>query len=184
MADRSHIEDVVRQMLASPQGLLGRQFFPLLGAGRNDTGRVPACLLQHTTDATATTATFYILGTDAPFTAVFETTAHNAGNMRATGFPGRIYIADPGGYDVKWGTEWSTNGTGIRQTELYKNGAKVLPEGTSSQVALTGASTMVRGGCDLKLAADDYLEIRIFQNSGGNLDMLNAHFSATLSANL
>ena len=66
--------------------------------------------------------------------------------------------------------EFSSSGTGVRYTSLYKNGSQfaiIAWEGSPSG----SNSTIIYGGTSIDLKAGDYLEFYAYQSSGGNLDI-------------
>lgn len=75
-----------------------------------------------------------------------------------------------GKYTVKSLIEFSANATGQRAVTLYKNGSAYAELGNIPQ-ATAGASARVGGSTDIDLVAGDYLEIFVFQNSGGSLSI-------------
>ena len=64
---------------------------------------------------------------------------------------------------------WETNATGQRQFIFYKNGTR-LATGYDSITDSDGYATLTRTYV-LNLAAGDYVEVRGYQSSGGNLDI-------------
>ena len=79
----------------------------------------------------------------------------------------RITIKTPGKYSVMGQYEWASNSTGKRIIDIMKNSvvlgkANYLASG-NSQHTISFVSDFV---------VDDFLELRVFQNSGGSLDFL------------
>jgi len=80
----------------------------------------------------------------------------------------RITIQTPGKYSVMAQFEWTSNSSGKRIIDIFKNGSAVgkanyLASGNSQHtISFVGA-----------LVEDDILEVRVFQDSGGSLDFLD-----------
>lgn len=71
---------------------------------------------------------------------------------------------------------WNPNGSGVRQLMLAKNGSATL-EGRASTTIGAGTSTNHEHGARsavLDVVATNYFEILGFQNSGGNLALLDS----------
>lgn len=80
----------------------------------------------------------------------------------------RITIKTPGKYSIMAQFEWASNSTGKRIIDIMKNSvvlgkANYLASGSSQHTISFVGSFVV----------DDILEVRVFQDSGGNLDFLN-----------
>lgn len=84
--------------------------------------------------------------------------------------PGRLTCNTEGKYFVKFGGAFTTNGTGVRQIKLRKNGTINIDLASFNAVAAHftwfGAST------DVQLSVGDYVEAVVFQTSGGALDLM------------
>lgn len=66
---------------------------------------------------------------------------------------------------------WGSSASGIRQVFFLKNGTAIATiESTTSSSGFVEQSPSIT----VSLSAADYLEIRVWQNSGGNLDVRNA----------
>lgn len=174
----TRVEEIVRQMLASPQGLLGRQFFPMLGAGRNETGRVPRCVVYRGSNQTLTTATL----TAIQFSTASVDTSPGA-QMWASTANTRLTIREPGSYLLLGSLQFAANVTGVRAIYIRYNGSTIL--GTATQDATSGgASTDML--CHVptlsNFGAGDYLELVGFQSSGGDLAVVSASSAPFLSA--
>lgn len=104
--------------------------------------------------------------------AVHDVTSNNsrlkipASGSGAAGAPKSI----SGFYTISAGVEFASNGAGLRQLKILKNGATVLaydnrtpvPGGFPTRLSLTHQALLVEG---------DYIEVVVYQNSGGNLDV-------------
>lgn len=73
------------------------------------------------------------------------------------------------------GVSWSGNSTGLRYLEFYKNGGGVPPAGSVAQgiPANTNYNAVNCTGGVMSVSAGDYFELRVLQNSGGSLNVLN-----------
>lgn len=82
----------------------------------------------------------------------------------------RLTCKTAGKYLIGGVVRWSPNATGIRSARIYLNGATVIAEVTD--VNAGGADDIA---LDVQtvydLAANDYVELQAFQNSGGNLNV-------------
>ena len=118
------------------------------------------CSLTRTTDLTVSDSTWTTVGynTENWDTNTFHDNSTN--NSRIT-----IPSGKGGKYEIFVNIIFANNTTGERQIRLLKNGSETLrtyglkPNGTSSYLLFTNES----------LIATDYIEIQIFQSSGGNL---------------
>lgn len=79
----------------------------------------------------------------------------------------------PTGYDGLWHFEgavyFAPNATGIRQLDIYKNDAAVNVYVSGTPHASFGTTLHI--SADLDLVAGDKIEINVYQNSGGNLNI-------------
>ena len=79
----------------------------------------------------------------------------------------RLTAQTPGLYEIKGQYNFGTNGTGQRQVAIFKNGAPQCYESTNALAA--SQSTLLSLSKDLYLAAGDYVEFQVQQNSGGTI---------------
>lgn len=118
----------------------------------------PQCSFGHSTTQNAGDATWVTLSgnTENYDTAAMHSTSTN--NSRAT-------IVTAGKYLFTVIAEVSAHATGHRSMRLLVNGSTdyVL----ENRVAVTGAATRLNGTRTLVLAAGDYVEAQVWQNSGG-----------------
>lgn len=83
--------------------------------------------------------------------------------------PSRYTCQVPGVYSVKGGGGWATSASGSgRGASIYKNGA-IYTDGGSAVVGNSGVAHVTPAGTDVVLAAGDYIELFVWQNSGGSL---------------
>ena len=83
---------------------------------------------------------------------------------------GRFTPTEPGVYFVSASVEFAANTTGVRWCRVYKNDT-VEVHGAVHNAAATGASDCVVVGFVEMNGTTDYIEIWMYQNSGGNLNM-------------
>lgn len=74
---------------------------------------------------------------------------------------------------------FAANATGYRQVRIILNGATVLASATVASIG-AGASTEVPISVHVDLAAGDYVELVVFQDSGGALDVSYAQLIGSL----
>jgi hypothetical protein len=84
----------------------------------------------------------------------------------------RITVPSTGYYLITWFVPWQYNSTGRRVQNLFKNGNGIAAyplgaDGASSYAANAAGRSLV-----LYLTASDYLEVNVYQNSGGALNAL------------
>lgn len=88
----------------------------------------------------------------------------------------RITFTTAGKYAVSSYVQFASNGAGERYTDIRLNGTTVIA--TDSRMAITGGD--ISGNTlsfDYAFSAADYVEVRVFQTSGGSL-AVTARFSA------
>lgn len=98
----------------------------------------------------------------------FQSTAWNVGTIWAIGSPTRVTIPTSGWYSVVVNAKWANNGTGRRSAGYRINGGATY--WALQQTAANGVDTTTGIGY-AELVAGDYLEIIVFQNSGGSLNL-------------
>lgn len=90
----------------------------------------------------------------------------------------KLTAAIDGIYYVSVGAAWDTNATGQRTIFVKQNGAK-----RAGNTAPASANTWVDASTFVHMAAGDYVEASVFQNSGGARTVsgvTETHLSATL----
>jgi hypothetical protein len=112
----------------------------------------------------------------------FNSERVDVGGMHSTSSnTSRITITDAGFYLISGSVEWAANATGHRNCEIRLNGTTLIAISADSVV---GATTHQQSVSTLyQLAAADYIEMTVFQLSGGNLNLsVAANYSPELSA--
>jgi hypothetical protein len=108
----------------------------------------------------------------------FDTNAfhdNSTNNSRLT-----IPAGKAGKYQINYNVNWDANGTGSRQAIVYLNNATVI---SLVETDNAGASRGIGIGGSLiySLAEADYIQVLVFQNSGGALDCLSGGNPTTFS---
>lgn len=135
-------------------------------------GNTPAARAQRTTTQS--------IGTGSATAVSFGAADYNAGTMWAGGAPTRLTAPIGGVYTVTASVEFAANATGNRQVHIYQNGS----ERTRITVPSVGSglATRVSHSDTLNMAASDYVECFVFQDSGGNLNITNGGDMPCLAA--
>jgi hypothetical protein len=81
----------------------------------------------------------------------------------------RFTALEAGDYIVAGIAQFATNATGVRYISIYKNGALTRMMGLAAVSASVPITPSVSG--IINLAANDYLELWVYQDSGGNLNI-------------
>lgn len=153
----------------------GVQTFPVgTLAAVFDACRVTHSAVQATASGTVTALTF-------------DTEAYDNNNLHSTSVnPGRLTAQVAGLYRITGQAAFDNTGTGtIRSFQLRVNGTTMIaiqsyPPITGGVFATAGVVTS-----DYQLAATDYVEFRVLQDSGGSLNILSsASFSPIFSMSL
>ncbi len=83
--------------------------------------------------------------------------------------PSRLTCNRDGKYELWAKVEFTSNSTGYRAAMFYKNGSSFTVYVT--QPAINGTSTIVNVSFPFDCVEGDYWELRVFQNSGGSLNV-------------
>jgi len=143
------------------------QAIAALAAGSDISARIYNDAAQSTANATLTTL-------------VFDQERYDTDGLHDPGSnPGRLTVpAGQGGkYIVTGNVAWASNATGSRVVRIYKEGSDIVAEnvnlgGTAGVLYMTVTT-------QIDLAATDYVELRVEQNSGGSLNV-NASTSSDM----
>ncbi len=81
----------------------------------------------------------------------------------------RLTATVAGRYVINTQVRWANNSTGHRILDILLNGTTLIARHQMS--ANTAGATVVTIATIYDLALDDYVETRVFQSSGGNLDV-------------
>jgi hypothetical protein len=115
-------------------------------------------VVQSITNNTETTVTFdsETLDTDT----IHDTVTNNS----------RLTCKTAGTYLVLFVGDFTANATGVRYGLIRKNGTTQLGPRSDVSSLTAGANGTVQGWTLASLAVNDYVEVRVFQNSGGSLN--------------
>jgi len=94
--------------------------------------------------------------------------------MRAAGAPTRITIATPGIYNVFATAEWALSATGARLMSILLNGAGKA----ALKLNATGSGYMTTAQ-EIRIAQGEYLELSVYQDTGGDLNLTAARLRAS-----
>lgn len=124
----------------------------------------PRASVYRTTTQSLTDAADTTIGFNAETTDIGAMHDNATNNSRIT-----IPTGGDGTYVLSTGIECAANATGLRQIQFLKNGATVL--GYDNRLSV-GASvpTRVTLVAQADLVATDYVEVRVYQDSGGALN--------------
>lgn len=155
--ERAELDRIVRELIdRHPVGMVLRQIQDPPRARVYNSGNISI------SDATPTALTFdserYDQGT--------ATEQHST-----TTNTGRLTCRRPGIYHVGVALNFDANATGSRIVSIRLNGSTTIAEDGKPALA-GGYGTAFAIGTDYRLAADDYLDVVVLQNSGGALNVL------------
>lgn len=105
-------------------------------------------------------------------TLTFNSETYDVGAMHSTSSDtSRVTVptAGDGLYLIVGQTMWEANGTGVRRLSLIKNGATALAESDQASASATRL-TAQDAVTIVNLVAGDYVEVTVFQESGGALN--------------
>lgn len=135
------------------------------GIGAQYQSQVPQARVWRSTNQSITNATRTAVS--------FDTVAYDLGapsDQWAGGTPTRLTCVVPGLYHISGAHQWAANATGGRQAELRLNGTTFLDADIDINAGATQETNHT--DTDFRLAAGDYVELTVFQNSGGALNTL------------
>lgn len=105
----------------------------------------------------------------------FDSETYDTDGMHSTSAnTGRLTCVHAGNYHIWGNVEFASNATGVREVFIRRNGADVLA--VLLVPACNGAVTVLAVATDFLLSVGDYVELLVFQNSGGNLNVDAANF--------
>ncbi len=125
-------------------------------------GPKPMCRVYNNASINIATATNTAL--------TFNSERYDVGGMHSTSVnTSRITIPTGGGgvYHLGGCVVFASNATGVRAVWLMLNGATRIVQ--QAQPASSATDQAITVSCDYKLAAADYVELFVFQSSGGIL---------------
>lgn len=144
-------------------------------AARADTRSTLGCELTHSAAQSIADVTWTALSLD--------TETQDDGGYHAPGANTRITIptGKTGKYTVAAGATFAINATGVRLLRIMKNGGTQLQVTSLNAIAGSVFSYLAIAWTG-RLAAGEYIEVEVYQGSGGNLNVNSGSqvFNATL----
>lgn len=145
--------------------------------GIYDAHKQPCCRTGHNANQSIANTTFTVLAFN---TEVYDrdglgtSTIHDNATNNS-----RLICRVAGAYSTKACIQWAANAVGIRQVNVRLNGTTTIGVETRSEVTADVAEVMTVT-TDYDLAVNDYVEVVVYQSSGGALDVsLAASYSPT-----
>lgn len=134
----------------------------------------PHAVLRQTSAQTIGTGSFTALN--------FDTEDVDSVNGHDSGLPSRYTAVYPGWYQVSGGATFASSATGRRLARVGVNGALVA----GSESGVPGNASVIGfafRATEVYLAIGDYVEVFVFQDSGGNLAtfVANAEFQCSMA---
>lgn len=119
--------------------------------------------------------------TTGTWTAVtWDTETYDVGGMHeSVTNPSRITIQTAGVYVFSFGADWASNTTGERICGFAVNGTREFE--SSPQTTIVDGRCMMAISFVRKLAATNYVEVLVYQTSGGNLNLNNTTASESVA---
>lgn len=110
-----------------------------------------------------------------PTVLTFNSERFDSGNLHSTSSnTGRLTAPITGLHDICAHVLYAANITGRRETTLRLNGTTVIAIDERQTVTVAGVFTAVSISAHYQLAAGDYVEVVVFQDSGGALNVTTA----------
>jgi hypothetical protein len=91
--------------------------------------------------------------------------------------PSRITFQTPGRYNCTASAQFGANANGFRQIEFLHNGV-AIPASVARIPAVSGVDSYVKTFIKVTASVGDYVEARVFQNSGSSLNVTLVEFTA------
>ena len=111
----------------------------------------------------------------------YDTEVFDTGGLYAAGTPNRFTITQAGLYLITGSIEWSNSTTtGKRTFGIYVNGTLQIAAVDDGITTHTNAVEQNISALYL-LAAADYVQLKAYQTSGGNLDIVQQDYSPIFS---
>jgi hypothetical protein len=136
------------------------------GGGGSGSGGTVGARVRRSTDQTITTSTRTAIS--------FDVETADTGGMWVVGSPTRLTAPADDWYAISGGVRWAISATaGIRQAEIRLDGSTLIAidaihEGHATNAIYNDVAT------HYYMAAGQYVELTVFQNTGGNLAVANA----------
>jgi hypothetical protein len=85
--------------------------------------------------------------------------------------PTRLKAPVAGTYSIAAHVQFADNATGVRQLAVFVNGSVMW---ATTEAAAKSTNNWLSLSTIIQLAANDYIEVYVYQNSGGSLNILSA----------
>jgi hypothetical protein len=106
-----------------------------------------------------------------PTRLTFDSERYDNGGLHSTVTnPSRLTAQKAGKYNISGHVQFLSNASGYRWVEIFLNGTTVIAR--QAGPALSGPATDLSVSTTYHLAVNDYVELWVYQNSGGNLDVV------------
>lgn len=113
-----------------------------------------------------------VCGTGALVTLAFNTELYDNGEMHSVAVNNSRLTAKVAGlYAIGAQVTFDVNAAGYRYLDILHNGATIID---TTWLPPTAASTSLNAYTEFRLAPGEFVEARVVQNSGGNLNVLTA----------
>lgn len=119
----------------------------------------PSVRVYHNADVAVWDTTWWNLA--------FNSELHDNNAMHSSGDNTKLVAKAAGVYAITGSVIFASNATGYRVLDLLVNSTTSIAG--DSRVAVNGTTTTCSIATQIKLAANDYVQLRCYQNSGGNL---------------
>lgn len=88
--------------------------------------------------------------------------------------PTRITIKVPGRHIIIGRAIFATNGTGVRAMRVVLNGTTFIGHAQDVDASVDSAGKLMMV-CDRNFSVDDYIELEVYQSSGGSLNLIQVN---------
>jgi hypothetical protein len=102
----------------------------------------------------------------------FDAVRYGLTSWWSAGAPTRITVPTAGYYIVGASCEFDASATGARYADIFKNNTTILAELAGGGANTAADTPSLVGEAPVLLAANDYIEARVYQNSGANRTLL------------
>jgi hypothetical protein len=106
---------------------------------------------------------------------VWESETYDEGGVWTAGTPNRFTIAEAGKYHMTAGITFAANATGRRDVWFIRNGTTgTLYARARLSNPSGGTQNHVQASVDMNLSVSDYVQVYVYQDSGGALDVVGS----------
>lgn len=130
---------------------------------------VSGCMARKSGDSTIPNGTWTLIDLEAE---LYDTDDWHSNTTE----PSKITVDADGFYILSWGIAFAGNTTGIRFGTLNISGSSSTPYATTIYAeATSNYSTIVGNSSVAYLSSGDYVQLKAYQNSGGNLTVFGGN---------